>query len=236
MVRRKDPEGTVSRILDVAEQLFMEQGFEQTSIQQILDRLDGLSKGAIYHHFKSKEEIFVAISERSNAPIHAMFDQLATDPSLTGLEKLQRILDLAVSRPRGEFTNRVALRLLDNPRLISALMNDVFKEIAPFALRPIIQQGMEDGSIPVDDAQAFAEYLLLLVNIWLNPMVQFDSTAQMAQRFQLFKAAMDGLGIPLVDASFEAKYLDYCDQVGALVHVHSSPQSAGESGERTNTP
>lgn len=230
MARRKDPEGTINRILDVAEQLFMEQGFEQTSIQQILDHLDGLSKGAIYHHFKSKEEIFVAISERNNAPIHAMFDQLAADPSLTGLEKLQRIMDVAVSWPRGAFTNQVALRLLDNPRLMSSLLQDVYSEVAPYSLGPIIQQGIDDGSLPVADAQTFAEYLLILVNVWLNPMVQFDSTDQMVQRFRLFKSAMDGLGIPIVDASFETKYLDYCTEVGALVQANAARQRAATPG------
>ena len=52
MARNKYPEETVNRILDVAGHLFMEKGYEHTSIQDIIDNLGGLSKGAIYHHFK----------------------------------------------------------------------------------------------------------------------------------------------------------------------------------------
>lgn len=64
MARNKHPEETVSLILDVSYRLFMEKGYERTSIQDIIDNLGGLSKGAIYHHFKSKEDILVAVTDR----------------------------------------------------------------------------------------------------------------------------------------------------------------------------
>ena len=57
MARNKHSEETVNLILDTAFSLFMEKGYEHTSIQDLLNNLGGLSKGAIYHHFKSKEEI-----------------------------------------------------------------------------------------------------------------------------------------------------------------------------------
>lgn len=213
MARRKDPEGTLNLILDVAEQLFMERGYEQTSIQDIIDGLGGLSKGAIYHHFKSKDEIFGAVAERSSQPVRIMFDQLAADETLNGLEKLQQIFALAVSKPRGEFVNRVAPRMLDNPHLICSYMNQLFDEVAKHYLRPIIQQGIDDGSLPVADATAFSEYLLLLVNVWLNPLVHFESIDHMVERFRLFKCAMDGLGLPLVNDDFEAPYMAYCAEI-----------------------
>ena len=67
MARNKHPEETVNLILDVAYRLFMEKGYEHTSIQDIIDHLGGLSKGAIYHHFKSKEEIFYAVTDKMTA-------------------------------------------------------------------------------------------------------------------------------------------------------------------------
>ena len=53
---------TERRILDSARRLFAEKGYEKTSVQDILNDL-GLSKGGLYHHFKSKE----AILDRLNA-------------------------------------------------------------------------------------------------------------------------------------------------------------------------
>ena len=63
MARNKHPEETVAKILDVSMRLFTEQGYEHTTIQDIVDAL-GMSKGAIYHHFKGKEEILLAIADR----------------------------------------------------------------------------------------------------------------------------------------------------------------------------
>ena len=52
MARNKYPELTVEKILDVAQKLFLEQGYEQTTIQDIVNNLGGMTKGAVYHHFK----------------------------------------------------------------------------------------------------------------------------------------------------------------------------------------
>ena len=66
MARNKYPEETVARILDVSLRLFLEKGYEHTTVQDIVDHLDGLTKGAIYHHFKSKEEILDAALNRTD--------------------------------------------------------------------------------------------------------------------------------------------------------------------------
>ena len=50
MARNKHPEQTLEKIVETAAQLFVEKGYEQTSIQDILD-VSGLSKGGLYHHF-----------------------------------------------------------------------------------------------------------------------------------------------------------------------------------------
>ena len=64
MARNKYPEETVNKILDVSMQLFLEKGYEHTSIQDIVNHLGGLSKGAIYHHFKSKEDILDGVMNK----------------------------------------------------------------------------------------------------------------------------------------------------------------------------
>ena len=55
--RNAHPEITRRRILDAAQKLFSEKGFEHTSMQDIVNELGNLSKGAIYHHFPGKEAI-----------------------------------------------------------------------------------------------------------------------------------------------------------------------------------
>ena len=64
MARNKYPEVTEERILEAAQRLFLEKGYDNTTIQDIVDQLGGLTKGAVYHHFKSKEAILSAVSDR----------------------------------------------------------------------------------------------------------------------------------------------------------------------------
>ncbi len=64
MARNKYPEVTVDKILEVSERLFLEKGYDNTTIQNIVDELGGLTKGAVYHHFKSKEEIMDALGSK----------------------------------------------------------------------------------------------------------------------------------------------------------------------------
>ena len=99
MARNKHPEETVQLILDVAFRLFMEKGYEHTSIQDILDHLGGLSKGAIYHHFKSKEDILVAVIDRMTAESNGMLADICNRTDLNGKEKLKTIFKESISRP-----------------------------------------------------------------------------------------------------------------------------------------
>ena len=88
MSRNKYPEVTVEKILDVSQRLFYEKGYEKTSIQDIVNELGGLSKGAIYHHFKSKEDILCELEERifkDNNP----FAVVEKEKNLNGLQKLK---------------------------------------------------------------------------------------------------------------------------------------------------
>ena len=93
MARNKYPEVTVEKILEVSQRLFLEKGYDNTTIQDIVDELGGLTKGAIYHHFKSKEEIMDALSEKmftSNNP----FEEVKKRKDLNALEKMRLAIKL----------------------------------------------------------------------------------------------------------------------------------------------
>ena len=55
-------EETQAKILDAAEAIFSEQGFEKTQLEEVASRA-GYTRGAIYAHYSSKEELFLALME-----------------------------------------------------------------------------------------------------------------------------------------------------------------------------
>lgn len=78
MVRKtkEDALATRHRILNTAEQVFIERGVSRTSLSAIA-AASGLSRGAIYWHFKNKIDLFDAMMARVTLPIEEMLDQPA---------------------------------------------------------------------------------------------------------------------------------------------------------------
>lgn len=199
MARNKHPEETVNLILDVAFRLFMEKGYERTSIQDIINNLGGLSKGAIYHHFKSKEDILVAVTDRMTAESNQMLATIRDRTDLTGKEKLKTIFKESICRPVQDEIFTVAPDLSNNPRLIFSIFRETVDEVAPNYILPIIEQGIADGSIQTDYPEELAELIILAANIWMNPMI-FDSSEEESHRkFMVFRQMMKGFGLDIVD-------------------------------------
>ena len=150
MARNKHPEETINLILDVAFRRFMEKGYEHTSIQDIIDHLGGLSKGAIYHHFKSKEDILMAVSDRMTAKSNQMLAAIRDCPGLSGKEKLKTIFKESINRPVQNDIFTVAPNFHSNSKLLSSLLHETIEEAAPDYILPMIEQGIEDCSVKTD--------------------------------------------------------------------------------------
>ncbi len=200
MARNKHPEETVNLILDVAFRLFIEKGYEHTSIQDIIDNLGGLSKGAIYHHFKSKEDILVAVTDRMTSESNRMLAAIRDRSDLSGIEKLKTIFSESISRPVQNDIFTVAPDFHNNPKLLFSLLHDTIENAAPNYILPIIRQGVSDGSIKTDYPEQLAELILLAANVWMNPMI-FDSSAEESYcKFMVFRQMLQGFGLDIVDS------------------------------------
>jgi len=86
---------TRARIQQVALELFAEQGYEATSLREIAERL-GVTKAALYYHFKSKEDIVRSFSEDHFTRMDALIDWARQQPAgrATGHEILERYLTI----------------------------------------------------------------------------------------------------------------------------------------------
>ena len=199
MARNKHPEETVNLILDVAYRLFMEKRYEHTSIQDIIDHLGGLSKGAIYHHFKSKEEIFYAVTDKMTAESNQILEVVRDRTDLNGKEKLKTMFRESLKRSVQDDIFTVAPSFYNNPRLLSSLLHETIEVSAPEYIEPIIRQGVEDGSIVTEHPRQLAELISLMANLWMNPMVFDDSVEVTYHKFKVLDQVLKGLGLDIVD-------------------------------------
>ncbi len=78
-----DEGDTRERILDVALDLFIEQGYDKTSLRQIAEPL-GFTQAAIYYHFAAKEDILIALHLRLHQLARPAFDRLAMETGPPG--------------------------------------------------------------------------------------------------------------------------------------------------------
>ena len=89
---------TRSRVQKVALELFAEQGYEQTSLREIAERL-GVTKAALYYHFKSKEDIVHSFTDDYFAEIDALLNWAKNQPPghQTRLAVLDRYVGIVLS-------------------------------------------------------------------------------------------------------------------------------------------
>lgn len=199
MARNKNPEITVNRILDAAMDLFLEKGYDNTTIQDIVDALGDLSKGAIYHHFKSKEEIIEAVIPRLYDSSDNQILEIKKSTSYTGLEKLNRILLISLKNPGQEKLATAAPNLMKNPRFLTQQLYNTIENIVPQLIEPIIKEGIKDGSIVTNNPKEVAETFMILMNIWMNPAIFHSTEEEFKNKFIFFRKLVADLGIPVLN-------------------------------------
>lgn len=208
MARNAHPEVTERRILEAARDLFVEKGYEKTTVQNIVDRLGDLSKGAIYHHFKSKEAILDRLNSADWDYSQGLRDQIMAREDLTGLEKLRALFTLAVSNTEHNKLNQAALPMLNDPVCLANNMHFWTADLPEHWL-PIIEQGVGDGSIPTEYPREAAELIALLTNYWLLPMFYPASPAALRHRIQCIAAMLSAIGVPVFDDKLIEQTTDF---------------------------
>ena len=211
MARNKHPEVTVERILDAAQRLFLEKGYEATTIQDIVDELGGLTKGAIYHHFKSKEEIMDAVGDRmsfANDPFKAVRGR----DDLSGLEKLREAVRLHQGDAERTRMTIQAIPIVWEPRLLVEMIESNRRILTPCYLE-LLQEGIRDGSIHTQYPREIAELLPLLTSLWLLPSVFPATREEMRRKFEFLGDMLEKMGVPLVDGSIRALIDAFFDQI-----------------------
>jgi len=131
---------TRSRVQSVALELFAEHGYEKTSLREIAERL-GVTKAALYYHFKSKEDIVLSFTE----------DYFA---------ELDDLVDWAKEQPRSDETRR---EILDRYVGIVLAGHEVFRFMEQ---NRAAVQGMQDGK---ERFARFRDRLDGLVDVLVGP-------------------------------------------------------------------
>ena len=192
MVRNRNPYETRKKILEVSKDLFLKKGFDNTSIQDIINGLGGLTKGVIYHHFESKQEILQSIIRENNQEI--LNYNWRGD---TGLEKIQNSLMDAFSNFEQQRLVYSASIKLRSPRLLGEQYLSLFSDFLP-EIRERVYEGVKDESIKTEYPEELADLIVLTLNIWIGFQISVYSVEELKRKMKFIKLSFDGLGVHLI--------------------------------------
>lgn len=210
MARNKYPEETEKKIVDKAFELFVQNGYENTSIQDIINAT-GLSKGAIYHHFDSKESILLTVYDRLNERKVRELMKIVHSDQMNGRQKLEQLfMDSFQDEERVDFMTTIP-SLLEQPSFLTLHMKTTIHEIVPDFIYPVLKEGIEDGSIRCEYPLETAHALMALSNVWMNPLIYYDSGEKLENKVAIMYQIMQGLGINLQTFDFKKGIQDLLD-------------------------
>ena len=215
MARNKYPQRTVEKILEVSLALFNEKGYEKTTIQDIVNAL-GMSKGAIYHHFKSKDEILEALSERCYHNDTQM-ELLRNASDKTGIEKLRAIIYRQIQNEEKKQIDTISINLWKNPKIFMSGMAENLSVNSQIVER-ILEEGMADGSIRQQDPLCAAQVLMLLLNYWICSPIVLKELDAIPAKVAYFRTLCDSMGIPVIDEPLEQELTSYFRILAQSMH------------------
>ena len=165
VVKENDYAARRNEILDVARKLVYTKGYEQMSIQDILDALK-ISKGAFYHYFDSKPALLEALINMLADEAVARFIPLLNDPSLPALEKMRRYFSSAVQWKATQKDYVLALLRIwysdENAITRQKVFAIMLQRIAP-SFSQVIQQGIQEGTLCTPFPEQATEISLYLI-------------------------------------------------------------------------
>jgi AcrR family transcriptional regulator len=154
-----------NEILDQAQRLMESKGYEQMTIQDILDGLQ-ISKGAFYHYFGSKQELLEAVLARIMDIVEQLLLPIVHDPHLSALEKLQRFCATLARWKTSQRTFLLALLRVwytDDNAIVRQKLHVANDERSAPLLTTIIRQGIQEGVMAVSYPDQIGEIVLSIM-------------------------------------------------------------------------
>jgi len=204
MARTLDPVSHAVRrdaFVDAAALLIQTHGYEQFSVQDVLDGT-GASKGAFYHYFDSKDELVDAVVNRMADQATVVVGPVLVDPALPAADKLERLVN-GMAQFKAERRELVLgiLRVWQSED--NALVREKLRRIVAVRLRPwlegIVRQGIEEGSFSSSQPDYLARVLTTLIQgmselaseLWVDRQTDAVSLEEVKRTFDAYYEAFE---------------------------------------------
>jgi AcrR family transcriptional regulator len=153
-----------NEIIQTAQNLFQIQGYEKTSVNQIITQLN-ISKGAFYHHFASKQALLEEIIERFTQASINQLQPILDDKNLNPIEKMNQVFSASIAFKTANISTIITLLETyynnDNLILRKKFQQQSQKVTLPI-LTKLITEAQQAGYLHFQNGEATAEIIILL--------------------------------------------------------------------------
>lgn len=149
MVRiTKDPETRKKEFIKAASELFMEKGYDKTSVNDITNKV-GMSHGSFFYYFKSKNEVMKAVINDNLNDWEEFMTNLVENDEINALQKMQTIFNLAIKSQRAKQNINEFFQKEGNAVIYQEYRKKSREIIIPF-ITQIVEQGVSEGLFNIE--------------------------------------------------------------------------------------
>lgn len=199
----KDFEEKKQAILDIAHKLFCVDGYDQTSVNTIIEKA-GISKGTFYHYFSAKEDLMSCLTKRLCHYKKPDIEAIYTNDSLDAQTKLHQLFNAGQDwqKKNNAFLKTLLLVIGNDENLVFRYkMHVQMMETLHPAFVFIIEQGIREGTFTTPSPEHTSKMIVnLLLHMRINVAKSFarahidpDVKTQVAQEIKMLEYAIERL-------------------------------------------
>ncbi len=146
-------------IIETAFNLFVQNGYERTSVQQIIDTL-GISKGTFYHHFKSKDDLLDAVISDILEDVASEINRIANSDK----DAVTKLIEIyGVFRGKEDALKLILAELYrdTNLKMRQKFLDQMLKITSP-PLNKVLEQGKAEGAFDIVEVEGIARLLIVM--------------------------------------------------------------------------
>ena len=185
----KLPEQRRREIVEAAGQVFLQKGYESTTMQDVMQRL-GIAKGTIYHYFSSKEELLDAVLENTTRSFQLHMQEVFSSLQGNALERLQVFL-FNIAHHTDDHDGFVEnLHKPANAGMHIRLQAKGLLMLAPF-IAELLTKGKEEGIFSTNHPLECAEFILAAATFLTDVGIYPWNESQMERRIRALPALIE---------------------------------------------
>ncbi len=157
----KDPETRRKEFIKAARELFLEKGFDQTSVNDITNKV-GMSHGSFFYYFKSKNEVMKEVITDNLNYWKEFMNDLVSNNEMNALEKLKIIFSITIKSQNAKQNLNEFLQKEGNAVMYREHRKKSREIVIPL-LTQVVEQGVKEGTLKVEYPRETVEFVSYIV-------------------------------------------------------------------------